>query len=309
MKLKMKSYQDEKDYWHLRGFLRETFFLNDRKTHNWHVAQLDYWRWHVLLNCREITSLEDLIYFWETNSQKTAAVFIIESPGEVCIQVHPDFRSKDFENEMIYVAEENFKIENEKGQKEVCIWANTKDSLRCNLLKSHGFEPAKWIESQWRVDLDCQISPMKVPDGYKIRSLGNGDEIPARSWASWRGFHPDSPDEEYQGWEWYLNVQRCPLYHRDLDIVAVTPENEIASFSTHWYDDVTRSAYIEPVATVPEHQRKGLARATITEGLIRLQKMGCTRVFVSGFEEGANALYASALSPQHEKRQPWVKKW
>ena len=188
--------------------------------------------------------------------------------------MHPGFRSSDFEYEMIHLAEEKFKIEDEKGQKSVCIWTNMEDSIRCDLLKNHGFEPDKWIKSQWRRDLDSPISPVKVPEGYKIRALGDFDEIPGRSWASWRGFHPISPDEEYLGWEWYLNIQRCPLYRRDLDIVAVTSEGDIASFCTMWFDDVTRSAYIEPVATVPEHLRKGLARATITEGLNRLQKDG-----------------------------------
>ena len=308
MKLSMRTYQNEDDYWRIRAFIRETYFLNNQKTHNWHVAQLDYWRWHVLLNCREITSLEGLIYLWETDDQQLAAVLIIESPGQVCLQLHPGYCSNEFESEIIHLAEEKFKVEDENGQESVCIWANLDDSIRCDLLNNHGFEPGKWIESQWRRDLDSPISPVQVPDGYKIRALGDYDEIPARSWASWRGFHPDSPDEEYLGWEWYLNIQLCPLYRRDLDIVAVTSEGDIASFCTIWFDDVTRSAYIEPVATVPEHLRKGLARATITEGLIRSQKMGCTRAFVSGFEEGSNALYASTLTPNHEKRQQWVKK-
>jgi hypothetical protein len=76
-----------------------------------------------------------------------------------------------------------------------------------------------------------------------------------------------------------------------------------------WYDDATRSAYIEPVATVPEHLRLGLARANITEGLIRLKRMGCQRAFVGGFEPGPNALYSSALSPAHDQTEQWLKKW
>ena len=94
-----------------------------------------------------------------------------------------------------------------------------------------------------------------------------------------------------------------------LDIVAVAPTGEIASFCTMWYDDVTRTAYIEPVATVPEHLRRGLARANIMEGLRRLQRMGALRAFVGGYEPGPNALYASSLSPAHDKFVQWIKKW
>jgi GNAT superfamily N-acetyltransferase len=178
-----------------------------------------------------------------------------------------------------------------------------------DILKRRGYTRGKWAEHQWRRDLDEPIPDVPIPEGYTVRALGDVGELPARSWASWRAFHPNEPDENYEGWEWYLNIQRCPLYRRDLDIVAVAPSEEIVAFTTVWYDDVTRSAYFEPVGTMPEHQRRGLARAVITEGLHRLQRLGATRAFVGGYEPGANALYASTLSAEHDLSEQWVKKW
>ncbi len=181
--------------------------------------------------------------------------------------------------------------------------------MRLDIMKKHGFIRGDELESQWRRDLDGPIETAPVAEGYTIRSLGDASEIPARSWASFRGFHPNDPPEKYEGWEWYHNIQRCPLYRRDLDIVAVAPDGVIAAFATFWYDDVTRTAYIEPVATVPEHQRKGLARAAITEGLRRVQRMGCTRAFVGGMEAGPDALYSSTLSPACDRYEEWIKVW
>jgi len=307
-KLKQRNFQTEDDYWRIRAFLRETFELYDRRERNWSVPRLDYWRWHVLLNCREIDSLKELIYLWETPHGEIAAVLNPEDSGEVFLQVHPQFRTEDLETEMIALAEEKFAIERD-DQKILVVWAESEDAMRIEILKQCGYSRGKWSENQWRRDLDEPVPEVTITEGYIIRSLGDVDEIPARSWASWRGFHPDDPDEDYQGWEWYLNVQRCPLYRRDLDIVAIAPNGEIASFCTMWYDDATRSAYIEPVATVPEHLRRGLAQATITEGLRRLQKMGCKRAFVGGYEPGPNALYASVLSPAHDESQQWIKRW
>jgi GNAT superfamily N-acetyltransferase len=80
------------------------------------------------------------------------------------------------------------------------------------------------------------------------------------------------------------------IMRRDLDLAAVTPEGAIAAFCTIWFDDVTRSAYFEPVATVPSHQRQGLGKALMTGGLCRLQRMGATTAFVSGYSRRANAL-------------------
>lgn len=308
MKLKFRNYKNENDYWQIRAFLREVFILNGYRELSWHVAHLDYWRWHGLLNCREIDSLDGLIFIWETGDDQIAAILNPEDEGDAFLQVHPDYRSISLETEMMSLAEEKLAVERD-GQRVLSVWVNPDDSMRLEIIKQRGYTKGKWTGNQWRRDLDTPLPEVPIPDGYTIRSLGDVDEIPARSWASWRGFHPDAPDEDYEGWQWYLNIQRCPLYRRDLDIVAVAPSGEIASFCTIWYDDFTRSAYIEPVATVPEHLRRGLARACITEGLRRLQRMGAICAFVSGFEPGPNALYSSTLSPAHDESDQWVKKW
>ena len=38
-------------------------------------------------------------------------------------------------------------------------------------------------------------------DYWRIRATGDVADLPARSWASWRAFHPEAPDEDYEGWE------------------------------------------------------------------------------------------------------------
>lgn len=307
-KLKQRIYQTEEEYWRLRAFLREVLMLNKLREYCWHVARLDYWRGHLLDDCGDVDPFLDKILLWETQDGKMVAALTPESAGQAYMQIHPEYRTTALEIEMIALAEEKLNIEHE-GQKAVCVWANPDDQLRMDILKQRGYVKWKWTEWQWRRDLDAPIPEPTMPEGYTIRSLGDEDEIPARSWASWRGFHPDEPDEDYQGWEWYLNIQHCPLYRRDLDIVAIDPSGEIASFCTVWYDDATRTAYIEPVATVPEHLRRGLARATITEGLHRLQRLGATCVFLGGYEPGPNALYSSTLSSDHDKSEQWIKKW
>ena len=107
-----------------------------------------------------------------------------------------------------------------------------------------------------------------------MRPLGDVDELPARSWFSWKAFQPDEPEENYEklGWEWYLDIQRCPLYRRDLDLVTIAPNGDIASFTTVWFDDVTRCAYFEPVGTYTPYQRRGLAKAVMYEGMRRAKR-------------------------------------
>ena len=304
----MRCYRDEDDYWRIRAFLRQVMLLNGVREKSWHVARLDYWRWHVWLNCLGQESIAEVTFLWETADGEIVAVLHPEGPGEAHLQVHPGLVTPELEDEMLDVAEECLAAERD-GTKSLMVCADSQDPPRLSLLARRGYTRSPWAESQWRRDLDAPIAEAPLPPGYSVRSLGDVDELPARSWASWRGFHPDSPAEEYEGWEWYLNIQRCPLYRRDLDLVAVAPGGEIASFCTLWYDDVTRSAYVEPVATVPEHLRRGLSRAAITEGLRRVQRLGATRAFVGGYEPGPNALYRSVTSAEHDRSEQWIKAW
>jgi ribosomal protein S18 acetylase RimI-like enzyme len=152
--------------------------------------------------------------------------------------------------------------------------------------------------------------PDSVPkSGYTVRALGDESELPARSWLSWKVFHPDEPDEKYQGWEWYKNVQSSPLYRRNLDIVAVAPGGELAAFCTVWVDDVTGTAVFEPVGTHPDHQKRGLGKAVMREGLRRAQKLGATLATVSSYSDGAHALYASMGFTEFDLLEPWIKEW
>jgi len=108
---------------------------------------------------------------------------------------------------------------------------------------------------------------------------------------------------------WYRNIQTAPLYRRDLDLVAVAPDGAVAAFCTIWFDDVTRSAYFEPVATVPDHQRRGLGKALLTEGLRRLNRMGAVLAFVGGHSAAANGLYQSIMGSDHDLYESWMKEW
>ncbi len=303
----MRNYQDENDFWHIRNFLQELLVLNGLREKSWHVARLDYWRWHGLENCHSNDPLEQVTFLWETPDGKIAAVLNPEEFGQVFLQIHPAFKTEKLEEEMIASAEKYLAVTHADKQ-EISIWVDSKDTLRLDLLQGRGYIKGRWTERQWRRDLDMPIPEVPVVAGYTIRSLGDERELPARSWASWRGFHPGEPDEKYQGWEWYRNIQRCPLYRRDLDMVAAIGD-VIAACATIWYDDTTRTAYIEPVVTVPEHQRRGLARAAITEGLRRLQRMGARQVFVGGLEPGTDALYSSVLSPAYDCLEQWIKEW
>lgn len=307
MNLVMRRYQREDDFWKIRDFLRRVLLLNGLRQHSWHVARLDYWRWHGYENCHCCGPLQAVTFIWETPAGEIAAVLNPESRGEAFFQVHPAFYSAELLAEMLNVAEDCLSLSTEKGHK-LNAWVDSQDELLTGLLQQRGFGKGKWAERQRR-RLLFPLPDGRTPEGYVVRSLGDASELPARSWASWRAFHPDEPDARYEGWEWYHNIQRHPLYRRDLDLVAVAPGGEITAFATVWYDDVTRTGYFEPVGTMPEHRRRGLGKALVYEGLRRLERMGGILAFVTSSGEQAHALYASAGFTEYDVLEQWVKEW
>jgi GNAT superfamily N-acetyltransferase len=308
MKYTLRTYQTDEDYWRIREFLREVSRLNDRHDFSWSLLRWDYWRWHVNENIFRF-NLPEVITFWEASGQ-IVAVLNPDAPGEAFFQVHPAFHGRWLLTEMLNVAEQKLSKKSKGGKEELIVWVNACDDVTKSLFAERAYARSGFLAEHMRGRPFSRPVPDSVPPaGYTVRALGDEDELPARSWLSWKAFHPDEPDENYQGWEWYRNVQRVPLYRRDLDIVAVAPNGELAAFCTLWFDDVTRTVVFEPVGTHPNHQKRGLGKAVMSEGLRRAHRLGATLATVSSYSTGAHALYESMGFTDVDILEPWIREW
>jgi ribosomal protein S18 acetylase RimI-like enzyme len=246
---------------------------------------------------------------WETPERDIAAVLNAENRGDAILQVHPALRSAALEEEMLDIAEAHFTTIGEDGRRRLTVWADAQDATRRELLLRRSYATGEWPEHQRRRRMDLPIPDAAPAAGYTVRPLGDEEEHPARSWLSWKAFHPDEPDDKYEGWGWYRNVQRAPLYRRDLDLVAVAPDGALAAFCTVWFDDVTRTGTFEPVGTHPDHQRRGLGKAVMAEGLRRLRHLGATLATVGSYDEPAHRLYASMGFTEYDLSEAWIREW
>jgi GNAT superfamily N-acetyltransferase len=314
MKLTMRSYQDAEDAWRIREFLRQVMSFNHLHEYSWHIARWDYWIWFVNPDLEKIP-LEENVFIWENGDGQIAAVLNPESRGQVFPHFHPAFRSPDLMNEVIAQAEGKLTFTGTDGIRKLWIWLDSQDKAQKEILTRRGFRRVEaegeqeWQHRRW---LDGPLPDVPEVPGYVIRPQGDGLELLERCYASGLGFHKDDINVARQNRDhsqWYHHIQTAPLYRRDLDLVAVAADGSIASFCTIWFDDVTRSAVFEPVATVPAHQRHGLSRAVLTEGLHRLKRMGCRLALVGGYSERANALYFSVMGPEVEINEPWEKQY
>jgi GNAT superfamily N-acetyltransferase len=304
MPLTLRPYNHEDDFWRVRAFLREVSLINGRRDWSWPVVRWDYWYWHIHENIFHF-ELPEVVWVWEEAGQ-IAAVVNPDGPGEAFFQVHPARGCPALETEMLDVAEARLTTV-EDGQRGLTVWVPAHDKARQQRAAARGFQPAGTPEHQRRRRLGGPIPAVPLAPGYTLRPVGDEPDLPARSWVSWKAFHPNEPDVRYEGWTWYRNVQRAPLYRRDLDLVAVAPDGEHASFCTVWLDDVTRTAVFEPVGTHPAHQKRGLGKAVMAEGLRRAERLGATLATVGSYSAAAHALYASMGFTEFDLSVPWRK--
>lgn len=303
-----RKYRGESDQERIRQFLQNVFLLNGRREYSWPLYRWDYWVWHVNANIYHF-DLSAAVFLWENEAGQLIAVLNPDHPGEAFLQTHPHYRSADLEVEMMSVAETQYAVAQPDGSQTLTIWCPAGDKLRQDILTRRGYTRQSDLEFQRQRDSQLPVADVPPAAGYTIRALGGEEELPARSWVSWKAFHPDEPDSRYQGWEWYRNIQRAPFYRRDLDLVAVAPNGEFAGFCTIWYDSETCTASLEPVGTHPDHQRKGVGKALLAEGLRRVHQLGATLVTVDSYSDRAGALYASAGFTRYDLSEPWLKQW
>ncbi len=312
MKLTMRPYRNEDDYWAIRQFLRDVTLRNGRTEHSWPAARLDWWRWHGIPNCGA-GGLEPGAFLWETPAGELAAVLNWEDRGHAFLQVDPRVRTQALEEEMLDIAERELGgIGSASGRPFLTVSAEDGDAMRTDLLARRGHVRRADFQQIFRKrNLALPIPDAPVAEGYTIRAMRVDEEdLKKRSWASWRAFHPDEPNWKYDGWRWLHSAMHAPMYRRDLDIVAEAPSGEIAAFATVWFDDVTRTTYYEPVGTMPEHQRCGLAKAAIAEGMRRSKEIGALYATVGGGGESnppAESLYAGMFGKGGTSVTAWLK--
>jgi len=251
--------------------------------------------------------LERDVFIWQDNAGNIGAVLNPEGTGYAYLQVDPSVQTQDLLSEMLMQAEAKLAFSRKDAPLKINIFADESDKLLQHLLDKRGYLLSNTWERHHYRSLAGFSPDVVLPDGYVVRSLGDVHELPARSYLSWNAFHSDEPDENYDGWDWYLNVQRAPLYRRDFDLVVASPEGELCSFCTIWFDDVTQVGAFEPVGTAKKFHRMGLGKAVIYEGIKRLKLIGAQMAYVGSGSKPASVFYTSIGFKEYDVSQMWTK--
>jgi len=170
------------------------------------------------------------------------------------------------------------------------MYVHEDDTALQEIVAGHGFERAEGHgEPNARIDPSGPLHPAPLPDGFRLQSLADENDLSKVNAVLWRGFDHEGPppDSELPGREF---AQSAPNYRKDHTIVAVAPDGRYVSFGGMWVVPENRVGYVEPVATDPDFRRMGLGRAVVQETVRRAGRAGAEVVWVGSDQEFYRAI-------------------
>ncbi len=173
------------------------------------------------------------------------------------------------------------------GESTLSTEALESDAARIQLLESRGYRRVERHSVRYARSLDEPLSEPLLPAGMRFRNATEADiearaELHRDAWSVWG---PSSFSAAR-----YRRLRAQSLYDEALDVVIEDADGRLVSYCICWFDAANHIGHFEPVGTRPSQAGKGLGRATILEGLRRLQQRGATTALIGTASVNAAAL-------------------
>lgn len=263
----------------LRQFLLDTYEQYNA-LHNWEPRRLEGTAFHNAPT--ELASVEaqmqsDWVLWHDANHQLVGALFS-EYPGGFYPQIHP--AHLDLIPHMVdYAFHSRFAS--------VDVWCHSDNSLLAQTLSHAGFNHTTDYQNQKRLDLTTTHFRLpQLPAGYRITTMTTDTHATDQmgqllNQAFGRDFHSGAEYRTFQ--------QMAPSYRTEFDIVIYDQHDALVATAGVTVHHQPSFAVVEPVATHPAHQHRGLARAAIISGLIRAQQAGIHTAWIEAWHSNAAA--------------------
>jgi len=140
---------------------------------------------------------------------------------------------------------------------------------RISFLKRFGFHQIEGTSIGMIRDLSEPIPEPELPQGCVIRSIAGVQEAEAVASTHRAAFGTD-----YMTTERRLAIMNSSEYDPSLDLVVFAPDGTIAAYCSCSVNETDKKGDTDPVATHPQYQRMGLARALLLSGMQLLKERG-----------------------------------
>lgn len=230
------------------------------------------WEWAFCLPYQDRAAL-DRIGLWEADGTVVAlATFELET-GEAYLVVDPAHRE-------LLPAMVEHALEHLRRDGTVRVLVTDGDRELQRLVLARGLRATDGRDPNSVLEL-TGLAPPALPAGYTLAGLDEADDVRRFDRLLHRGFdHPGEPPATTEDLRWRRRSMSSPGMVPRLNTVVLAPDGSYASYCGVWHAPGTAYALVEPVCTDPDHRRRGLAAAAVTEALRRCAARGATEGYV-----------------------------
>lgn len=293
MPITSRPYADEPDYERMRALLRTIVALRGVPTYCT-VGDLDWGRF-----TDEDPNAIHTAQLWLDGDNVVAIAW--PDGARVDLMTHPEHRA--LENEMLQWAEQGH-IEGSDAGKSLAAWSLENDHPRTTVLKQRGYTRTDDHFVSRTRSLDGDLPMPMLPPGFTIRNVEDESDIEPRAEVHRAAFAPSRMTAAK-----HRAVMAAPTYRPDLDLIVAAPDGRFAAFCIVWFDQANQVGVFEPVGCHPDFQRRGLAKAVMTEGLRRLHVLGAQTACVLNWHDNAAPakLYEQLGFRELDRNRQWRK--
>lgn len=300
MKYTARPYQSQNDLYQIGKLIRRAYTVQ-KNFNAWSFCRYDIWALRRIADAVSFNECSWQEYFqllYDENDILVGAAFAFDNhhwrknPEPYALILDPDHR---------HLAKILLDWAESSGMYEVEILQG--NTFLTDLIQSRGYIPSKdFMIMREKPLVDTSHEEVSLPDGYLIRALDRSE------WKEYfeavhAVFHMmDTPEA-------FSSIQSAPSNVHELHLNVVNQQNQIAAFCSVWLDRENNIAEFEPVGTVPQFQKQGLAAALLAHACNRLREMDCAQVNVESWSEsvGANKLYSACGLAEHDRLYSWKK--
>lgn len=180
-------------------------------------------------------------------------------------------------HDMLDYAEKNIAVRKD-NENVINIKSKQEDQRLTEQLLKRGYIK-KWSEPRMYYSYEKGFNHNPLPVGYEMFSLNEENDIEKWDECLWRGFDHGTKDEytkqlKASDLDERATMQSGPNFKKDLAFVIKSESGDYVCVGNLWIDNGNDYAYLDPLATVPEHRRKGLAKILLMEAMKASVKYG-----------------------------------
>lgn len=174
----------------------------------------------------------------------------------------------------------------EAGEKEFVLFPGQKALIAAAEARGYSLDRA---EDEMMLDFRRGSLDRPLPEGFRFvppgeidavrmarctwKGFGHAENAPFENWEAEDPGTPWNPQKSYRG---ILSSMMAPPPHStyEYNVVIADEKGEYACYSGMWWVPENRLAYMEPLCTIPEYRRRGLAAAALSRHYRRMKALG-----------------------------------